>query len=138
MKRIFIDTGPMISLLNKRDSHHLWATQRLNQMDEPMTIVTASVTEVLFILKRMGVTAAHFFNWVDEGILVVENPYPEKKELIHRLYGKYSDIPVSFADICLLAAAYSNSNVSVFTLDSDFLLFRNSKGKPLDLISPFA
>jgi len=50
-----------------------------------MAIVTASVTEVLFILKRIGLPAVHFFDWVDEGILIVENPYPEKRELIHRL-----------------------------------------------------
>lgn len=138
MKKVLIDTGPVISLLNKRDSHHIWATYSLNQFFDPLYIVTASVTEVLFILKRAGVPAGSFFSLVDEGFLVVENPYPEKKELIHRLYSKYSDISVSFADICLLSLAYSASDTTIFTLDSDFLLFRNEKGKPLDLISPFA
>ena len=77
------------------------------------------------------------FEFIDAGLIEVRNPYPTQKEFIHSLFAKYHDLPASFADICLLAMIDHERNDRVFTLDSNFLIYRNRKGRPLSLIAPF-
>lgn len=98
---------------------------------------TAVVVEVLFILKRLNKNAKNFFGFVEEGIINVRNPYPDNSDLIHSMYSKYSDLPASFADVSLLSMIPPGKGTHIFTVDSDFLIYRDAKGNPLNLISPF-
>lgn len=47
----------------------------------------------------------------------------------------YSDVSMSFADACLACLA-ENENSTVFTLDTDFRIYRKNLNKPLELIMP--
>lgn len=138
MKTVLVDTGPIIALIDNRDSYHTWAASKIDTFENPMITNTAVVVEVLFILKRLNKNANRFFGFVNEGIIKVKNPYPNNAELIHSMYSKYADLPASFADICLLSMIKQSKETKLFTIDSDFLIYHDSKGKPLNLISPYS
>jgi uncharacterized protein len=44
---------------------------------------------------------------------------------------------MSFADACLVRMAEATESSRIFTLDSDYSIYRISKGKLFSLISPF-
>ncbi|WP_322570418.1 hypothetical protein [Rhodohalobacter sp.] len=53
------------------------------------------------------------------------------------MISKYENIPMSFADSCLVVMAEEARKSSIFTLDKDFLIYRKSTGDPPELIYPY-
>lgn len=47
----------------------------------------------------------------------------------------YASVPMSFADACLVCMAELDSS-AIFTLDSDFSVYRKNRNEPLKLIIP--
>lgn len=136
-KTVFVDTGPIFALIDSRDSLHNWVVSELNDLTDKLITNTAVVSEVLFLLKRQGISGKHFYNFVEESIIEVQNPYPSESKSIHHLMNKYEDLPASFADICLLEQYNKSENAQILSTDSDFLVYKDAKGKSLNLISPY-
>jgi predicted nucleic acid-binding protein len=59
---------------------------------------------------------------------------PRVMELMER----YANVPMSFADACLVALAESTPAARLFTLDRDFLIYQQREDQPLALLAPFA
>lgn len=53
------------------------------------------------------------------------------------LMRRYANVPMSFADACLVAIAEQHTDARIFTLDGDFHIYRAGNGGPLRLIAPF-
>ena len=48
----------------------------------------------------------------------------------------YKNLPASFADSCLVYLYETITNSNILTLDSDFTIYRDQQGKPLELLTP--
>lgn len=48
---------------------------------------------------------------------------------------QYRNVPISFADACLVCMAELQES-QLITLDSDFLIYRTHKDRPIHVISP--
>jgi predicted nucleic acid-binding protein len=57
-------------------------------------------------------------------------------EAVEKLIKKYADVPMDFADACLVRMSELTGNATVFTLDSDFHIYRKNGKKKIDLIIP--
>lgn len=53
---------------------------------------------------------------------------------MHNLMEKYKDVPMDLADASLVAVAESRNIRSIFTLDSDFFIYRMADGSVLDVL----
>lgn len=49
---------------------------------------------------------------------------------------RYSDVPMSLADGCLVRLAELHPQSQVFTLDSDFSVYRKNGRKVIDVLTP--
>ncbi|MEQ1752344.1 MAG: hypothetical protein ABL974_23185 [Prosthecobacter sp.] len=56
------------------------------------------------------------------------------RTLIHR----YRSVPMSLADACLVRLSEKHENCGVFTVDSDFNIYRRHGRKTIPLLAPFA
>jgi len=72
----------------------------------------------------------------EDGIFVVTFSYEDQKVFIGRLLKKYADVPISFADACLVRMAELHPDSAVFTLDSDFKIYRRNGRQAIPLIFP--
>lgn len=57
-------------------------------------------------------------------------------EDIRALFRKYHDLPMSLADACLVRMAELHERHAVFTLDSDFRVYRKNGRDAIPLIAP--
>lgn len=55
---------------------------------------------------------------------------------LRALHRKYRDRPMSLADACIVRMAELFDGHYVFTLDSDFSIYRKHGRQPLELIQP--
>ncbi len=62
--------------------------------------------------------------------------YVENRTEIRMLIASYADVPMSFADACLLRLSELYPNAPILTLDSDFLVYRRNKSEALPVILP--
>jgi predicted nucleic acid-binding protein len=49
----------------------------------------------------------------------------------------YRNVPMSFADACLVCMVEDEPGAAVFTLDRDFTIYRQHRRRVIPLIAPF-
>jgi predicted nucleic acid-binding protein len=73
---------------------------------------------------------------LESGALQIGFSLAENISEVRALLRKYADRPMSLADACLLRMAELNARHLVFTLDSDFSVYRKHGRQPVKVISP--
>jgi predicted nucleic acid-binding protein len=57
---------------------------------------------------------------------------------IAKLLAKYNDTPMDFADACLLRMAETTTNQKVWTVDSDFKIYRLNSRRIVPVLAPWS
>ena len=73
---------------------------------------------------------------VQKGHIKVPFHFDETVEMIEQLMEKYANVPMSFADACLVRMTELYPNSAVLTLDSDFRIYRKNKNQVIPVIIP--
>ena len=136
MKKILIDSGPLVALFDASDQYHQSSLEFLKYNQYPLVTTLASITEVLFLLDFSRNAQAYFLEWIYRGAVEI---YPLELAAIKRikqLMLKYSDLPMDFADACLVYLAEKLKMDTILTIDRDFSIYRirgRRKFKIIDL-----
>lgn len=101
-RRILIDTGPLVASINRRDKFHVWARERLGEINPPVLTCEAVLAEACFLLQETSGGSAAVLELVDRGVLLVDFQVATYAKSIRQLIHKYSDVPISLADACLV------------------------------------
>jgi len=137
--RVLVDSGPIVALLDRRDTYHEWAKREIANLHEPLLTCEAVISEVFFLLSRVrGGTAIFVALLRDELVLASANfSYREQSAEVLRHLQQYGDMPMSFADACLVRMSEIERNSIIFTTDQDFLTYKRNRRQNIPLISPF-
>lgn len=131
-----IDTGPLVALLARNDSHHRWAVEVAKQAPGTVLTCDAVVSEALFLLKRARLKVDGLFGFVESGFLRSEFDLHAEYRHVRDLMKRYGDRPMSFADACLVRMAELRPEASIWTSDSDFRFYRKNRRQTLSLVMP--
>ena len=121
---ILLDTGPLVARLNRRDKFHKWAMAQWGQIAPPMLTCEAVVSEACFLLAGTRSGSDSVMWLIQRKIVAISFRLDENIQPVKKLLAKYCSVPMSLADACLVRMSELNPNSRVFTLDSDFNLFR--------------
>ena len=138
-RRVLVDSGPIVALLDRRDTYHEWAKREIANLHEPLVTCEAVISEVFFLLSRVrGGTSIFVALLRDELVLASANfSYREQSAEVLRYLQQYGDMPMSFADACLVRMSEIERDSIIFTTDQDFLTYRRDRRQKIPLISPF-
>jgi predicted nucleic acid-binding protein len=131
-----VDTGPLVAFFDRSERHHLWATARVEELDAPLLVCEAVLTEATYLLARFPNAEDALFSLLQNGALVVAFRLHEHIGVVRRLLQKYRDTPMSLADACIVRMAEIHEDHSVLTLDSDFTVYRRHGRIPITLMHP--
>jgi len=137
--RVLVDSGPLVALLNRRDIHHAWAQRELVNLHEPLLTCEAVLSEVFCLLSRIRNSTSLLVALLRDGLVSTSSDFSyhaESTEILRHLE-RYSSVPMSFADACLVRMCEIERDFIVFTTDRDFLTYRRHRRQPIPLISPF-
>ena len=117
---IILDTGPLVALLNRRDTYHHWAVEQWSSARPPLLTCEDVIAEACFLVRTFPGDQAAVLDLVEQG--VVEMPFllADQAHHVARLLKKYRNVPMSLADGCLVHMAEQHANSVILTLDSDF------------------
>lgn len=134
--RVILDTSPLVALINKRDNYHEWSKQQWAMIKPPLLTCEAVITESFFLLRNTYGGQEKILQLLERQAITID--FDLKNELIEiqRLLTIYKSVPVSLADACLVRMAELQSSSSVFTIDSDFQIYRKNRHEIIDIIIP--
>jgi len=133
---IILDTGPLIALLNRRYRYHRWARQQWAQIAPPLFTCEAVLAEAFFLAQSFTGGQAAVLDLVGRGVLDLSFHLSEETAAISRLLKKYRDVPMSLADGCIVRMAEQHARGVVFTLDSDFTVYRKNGRQLIPTLGP--
>lgn len=130
-----VDSGPLLALFDRDDAHHARVASFLKANPRLRLSTTWPVlTETCALLaSRVGKQAeADFLDWIDRGGLSLADQGVAAFSRIRALVAKYRDLPFDFADASVAVLAETGGLTQVLTLDGDFEIYRDARGKPLE------
>ena len=133
---VIIDTGPLVAYLVRRDSDHEWAVTRFKQLQPPFLTCQPVLAETAFLVQRVRADLKPFFDFIRSGIVATPFDVLEDSLGLAKLIAKYSQLPMSLADACLVRLAEQHPKARVFTLDQHFRLYRRNGRQVIATIMP--
>ena len=103
---------------------------------EPMLTTWPCFTEAMYLLGAAGGHHCQSFLWklVEDGHLKLHDMTAAEMKRMNELMRKYQDTPMDMADASLVVLADSMSLKQIFTIDSDFYIYRLADGSKLEVI----
>ncbi len=134
---MLLNTGPLVVLLDRRDAAHTWSDDQMGRLRGALWTCGAVLAETMFLLRSCPGAAEHLCLLITKKII---RPAHEDASLWSRaltLMKQYENVPMSFADACLVALSEKAVQSRLFTLDSDFLIYRRNDQVAIPLLAPF-
>lgn len=133
MKQCLIDTGPLVALFDRSDKYHQKTIGFIENFNGQLVTSLATITETIYLLDFSQQAQHAFLTWVAEGALTIQEIDANDGEYIVNKFQKYSDLPMDFADGCLLAISEKLGVCNIATIDSDFDIYRVQRNKKLNI-----
>jgi predicted nucleic acid-binding protein len=134
--QILVDTGPLVALIDSDSHYHDWAVNIWKRAKAPAYTCEAVITEATFLLQRDAVQTDALYELICSGSLAIGLHFSDCATDIRALIKRYKNIPISFADACLVRLSELKPNHRVVTFDSDFNVYRKHGNKVIPLLSP--
>ena len=124
---ILVDTGPLIALIDKgQGDTHVKCVQTYKTLTGSMLTKWPCFTEAMYFLSELRGWSAQTILWevINRKALYLHAANEAECQRMKVLMEKYQDIPMDLADASLVAVAESKKIKRIFTLDSDFYVYR--------------
>jgi predicted nucleic acid-binding protein len=131
-----LDTGPLVSFLASGLRHHSWSVEQWKRLRPPLLTCEPVLTEAAYLLKREGREADAIFALLERGAISVAFTVQDEQADLRALMHRYRNRPMSLADACLVRLSEIHMAGEVFTLDSDFRIYRRHGNKVIPLLMP--
>ena len=131
------DTGPLVALVNRNDPHYTLCLAVLKRLPvKPLVTTWPCFTEAMYLGYRAGSYPAQAALWLlrTSGRLVIHELSDEETARMQALMEKYKDTPMNLVDASLVAAAEGLGLTRIFTIDSDFYVYRLVDGTALEVV----
>lgn len=129
------DAGPLVALLDRDDRHHAQCAGLLSSLSAPLVTSWPAFTEAMYLIARGGwAVQSRLWDLVLRGDLQIKAVAPDGLPRVRDLMERYRDTPMDLADASLVVVANALGLRRIFTLDRHFAVFRDSAGRPFELV----
>lgn len=136
MTRLVTDTGPLVALLNRNDRHHDWVRQILDTVEPPIFTCEAVISEACYLLARVHDGQDAVLGLLAKDVLKVDFRVSSEIDALCGLMQKFANVPMSFADACLVRMSELDARSRILTLDSDFRVYRRNRRQAIPTVMP--
>jgi predicted nucleic acid-binding protein len=135
-RTVLADTGLLLAGLHRRDRHHTWARAQFETATVPFATCEAVVSECFFLLERSAGATGAFCELLDRGVVEVRFDAAAELPRVLALIRGYRDLPMSFADACLVRMSEVEADPVVVTTDRQFRVYRREGRRVVPVVMP--
>src|SRR5437667_12509761 len=117
---IIWDAGPLVSILDRDDAHHNWVVEQSTRLFPPFQTCEAAVAEAFHLLRHVPRAWIKLLEMIGGGTFEISFTLWKQTHDVLALVQRYSNVPMSLADACLVRMSEMIAGSTVFTLDGDF------------------
>ena len=130
------DTGPLVALINLKDRDYARCMAAVETLRGALLTTWPCFAEAMHLVGKSGgaPAQAQLWDYVSDGTLLFHNLSAVEIAQMPSLMEKYRDTPMDLADASLVVAAQTLGAERIFTLDSDFFVYRMENGAALKVV----
>ena len=129
-----VDAGFLVALLSRRDANHRWAAAQTPRLPPPWMTCEAVLSETSHLLGGRGTRS--LASLLRRGALVCSYRFADDMDAVLKLLEKYADVPMSFADACLVRMTETLNDPMLLTTDADFRIYRRHGRQVIPCVLP--
>jgi len=135
MKRVLVDTGPLVAILSSTDQHHEICVETLRHLPGPLFSCWPVITEAAWLLRAYPRAVQQLLRSADNGFLELLSLAGEEGKAIADVMKAYEDIQPQLADAVLVHLADREGIDTIFTLARrDFSVYRSAGKRPFRIL----
>jgi predicted nucleic acid-binding protein len=135
MRRVLVDTGPLVAVLSRADQHHEACVEVLRTLPAPLFSCWPVITEAVWLLRRYPGAIQQLLGSIEEGLLGLLPLQGSEAKAIAEVMRRYRDIKPQLADAALVYLAERESIDTIFTRDRrNFSVYRTSRKRPFQIL----
>ena len=132
MASVLLDTGPLVALFKRNDTHHKRAALWFKAHTGTLLTTQAVVTEVWHLVSESA--RLPMLRFVMAACEIREFDAQGQARILTMLE-RYADLPMDYADATLLVLGEIEKTSTVATIDvNDFSVYRMTNGKSATLV----
>jgi hypothetical protein len=134
---ILVDASPLVALIDAgQGDTHLACNRVFQTVRQPLLTTWCCFTEAMYLLHRLQGWSLQQRLWafVHRKALHLHTSGVWECDRMYQLMEQYQDVPMDLADSSLVAAAEMLGIRRIFTLDSDFYIYRLHGKDAFDVI----
>jgi uncharacterized protein len=131
---VIVDTSFLVTLLNRSEANHQWADNQALLTPPPWKTCEAALSEAFHLLGPRA--AAGLSMLLRRAAVAPAFRLDENPEAVLRLMEKYADVPMSFADACLVRMTETMRDPMLLTTDTDFRIYRRHSRLVVPCVMP--
>lgn len=135
MRRVLVDTGPLVAILSRDDEHHELCVNSLRSLATPLLTCWPVLTEAAWLLRRHPRVVRQLLSSINGGLLSLLPLSEADSTPIAELMGRYEDLRPQLADAALVYLARRERIRTIFTLDQrDFSVYRGTGRRAFEIV----
>jgi predicted nucleic acid-binding protein len=134
--KVVVDTGPLVAVVNRGEKHHAWAVDCFARLVPPLVTCEAVISEASYLLGHGSSGGRALLALVERGIVTAEFRYRDETARVHALMTRYANVPMAFADACLVRMSEIYHDATIWTLDADFGVYRRNGRQRIPTLLP--
>jgi uncharacterized protein len=133
-RSVLVDTGFLVALISKRDADHKWAVRQATEYPPPWHSCEPVLSEAFHLLAEHSTSTLG--ELLRRGAVSVDFGLVEHLDPVLRLIHKYSNVPMSLADACLVRMTETLRDPVILSTDADFRIYRRHGRQTVPCILP--
>lgn len=134
-EHIVVDAGPLVAMLRRDDLHHQACLAAAQGFRPPLITTWLAITEAAWLLRRVPDGVSRLIGLLESALIRCHNLDEAFAPWLQDFLLRYADLDPQIADASLVYTADALGADAIFTLDRrDFLVLRNSRGRPFRLL----
>ena len=135
MKRVLVDTGPLVAIMSQADQHHKTCLEALHDLPGPLFSCWPVVTEAAWLLRGSSGAVRQLLDSISAGFLELLPIQSAEASEIGKLMEKYRNIRPQLADAALVYLAERDGFDVIFTLDRrEFSVYQAGRKRAFRII----
>jgi predicted nucleic acid-binding protein len=129
-----VDAGFLVALISRREAFHGWAVSQAPRLPPPWRTCEAALSEASHLLGRTGTRGLAIM--LRRGAVACSFRFADDMAAVLKLLEKYADVPISFADACLVRMTETLNDPVLLTTDADFRIYRRHGRRIIPCVLP--